>query len=290
MLWNIEASCESVLKVLPKFLRNIADCCEIAAKVFRKCCERAHCFVARDGYPGFAGLVGTFLSFWWFLFAMISVCFRVVCFFCHLFLSFFGIFFSTPAVTAELNLFVPCRENPIHVFSVKLLPLILKRTTSNLSSFLGCHAPLKMRLRPPSPRVCQRGSGDRSTNVPVSSSKPGSGSSSPSGPRPLPSHASKGILCTRSAENVSHGWGLVDREYVLMHSATRCPPPRKSNVTSRLLSSLCVSEQQVRLPPSSRSEARPCDCTHRRLPRRSTVTTRSDVRITVRIHRWRKCK
>ena len=43
---------------------------------------------------------------------------------------------------------------------MELLPLILQRTMSNLSSFLGCHAPLQMRLRSPSPHVRQRGCGD----------------------------------------------------------------------------------------------------------------------------------
>ena len=112
----------------------------------------------------------------------------------------------------------------------------------------------------------------RSTIVPVSTSKPGSGSSSPSGPSPPRSRASKGVACTRSAANVSHGWSLVEQRvtdciqkvlsatharHVLMHSATRGPPPSPSNVCSRLLSSPWVLEHQVRLPPSSRSQARP---------------------------------
>ena len=45
--------------------------------------------------------------------------------------------------------------------------------------------------------------------------------------------------------------------HVLMHFATRGPPPSPSNVCSKLLSSPWVLEHQVRLPLCSRSQARP---------------------------------
>ena len=51
--------------------------------------------------------------------------------------------------------------------------------------------------------------------------------------------------------------GATHASHVFMHSATRGPPPSPSNVCSRLLSSPWVLEHQVRLPPSSRSQARP---------------------------------
>ena len=80
----------------------------------------------------------------------------------------------------------------------------------------------------------------RSTNVPVPSSKPGTGSSSPSGPSPLPSHASKGVACTRPAAKRFSWLELTGQKvtdcilkvrsethapHVLLHCATRGPPP-----------------------------------------------------------------
>ena len=157
------------------------------------------------------------------------------------------------------------------------LPLTLKRTTSNLSPFLGCPAPLQVRLPPPSPRVCQRGSGDLSSS---DHAQPTFQFPDPHQDRAHPRLRAKSaaftckqrrrlhtVCCKRVSWLELSGQKVTEcilkvlsashAHHVLLHSAARGPPRSPSNVCSKLLSSTWVSVHQVRLPPSSRSQARP---------------------------------
>ena len=172
-------------------------------------------------------------------------------------------------------MFVSSHENPIYVHSGReLLPLIPKCTTSSLSLFLGCHAPLQVCPWPPSPPVCLQLSGDLSPsdNAQLTCQFP-QPNQDRARPRLRPMSAAftckqrrrlHTVCCQRLSWLALEGQKVSDcilkvhsathALHVVLHSATRGSPSSPSNDCSKLP---WVLEQQARLPPRSRSQGRP---------------------------------